>query len=74
MNGVEIMLAIMLLGVAMIDAKLWKLVSEQKRHNKAMELLLQSQRQPLAVSVDDPKLAPQSRSRAQSLTYPEHKK
>ena len=29
-----------LIGVAMIDAKIWKLVLEQGRHNKAAEALL----------------------------------
>jgi hypothetical protein len=29
-----------LLGVALIDGKLWKMVLEQRRHNKAVEQLL----------------------------------
>jgi hypothetical protein len=31
---------IILLGVALIDGKLWKLVLDQRRHNKAVEQLL----------------------------------
>ncbi len=31
---------LILIGVAMIDAKLWKIVLEQRRHNKATETLL----------------------------------
>ena len=36
----EIMVFIVMIGVAMIDAKLWKAVLEQRRHNKAVEQLL----------------------------------
>ncbi|MGE5293475.1 MAG: hypothetical protein ACM3VT_01470 [Solirubrobacterales bacterium] len=31
---------LILIGVAMIDGKLWKMVIEQSRHNKAAEALL----------------------------------
>lgn len=31
---------LILIGVAMVDAKLWKMVLEQSRHNKATETLL----------------------------------
>jgi hypothetical protein len=34
------MVFIILLGVAMIDGKLWKVVLEQRRHNKTVEALL----------------------------------
>ena len=37
----EIMVVIIVLGfLAMIDAKLWKVVLEQRRHNNAVEALL----------------------------------
>ncbi len=36
----EVMILLILIGVAMIDAKLWKVVLEQRRHNKAVEQLL----------------------------------
>jgi hypothetical protein len=36
----EIMVFIILLGVVLIDGKLWKVVLEQRRHNKAVESLL----------------------------------
>jgi hypothetical protein len=29
-----------LLGVAMIDLKIWRMVSEQRRHNQAIEQIL----------------------------------
>jgi hypothetical protein len=32
--------ALILLGVALIDGKLWKVILEQRRHNKAVEQLL----------------------------------
>ncbi|MBK7974421.1 MAG: hypothetical protein IPK07_14460 [Deltaproteobacteria bacterium] len=31
---------LIMLGVAMIDAKLWTVVLEQRRHNRAVEALL----------------------------------
>jgi hypothetical protein len=34
------MVILILLGVALIDGKLWKVVLEQRRHNKAVEKLL----------------------------------
>jgi hypothetical protein len=37
---VEIMVLLILLGVALVDGKLWKVVLEQRRHNKAVEQLL----------------------------------
>lgn len=36
----EIMLFIILLGVVLIDGKLWKMVLEQRRHNRVVEQLL----------------------------------
>lgn len=36
----EIIVFLILLGVALIDGKLWKVVLEQHRHNKAVEGLL----------------------------------
>jgi len=36
----EIMVFIILLGVALIDGKLWKITLEQNRHNRAVEVLL----------------------------------
>jgi hypothetical protein len=36
----EIMLFIILVGVILIDGKLWKVVLEQRRHNSAVERLL----------------------------------
>ena len=36
----EIMVFIILLGVVLIDGKLWKLLFEQRQHNKAVERLL----------------------------------
>jgi hypothetical protein len=30
---------LILIGVAMIDGKLWKMLIEQRRHNQAMEIL-----------------------------------
>ncbi len=33
-------IVLILIGVAMIDAKLWKVVLEQRRHDKVMEELL----------------------------------
>jgi hypothetical protein len=36
----EAMVCIILIGVAMIDAKLWKLVISQRDHNRAVERLL----------------------------------
>lgn len=38
---VSIMVFIIMIGVALIDGKLWKLMSEQSRHNRAVEGLLQ---------------------------------
>jgi len=38
------MVILILIGVAMIDAKLWKMLLEQRRHNKAMEALLATPR------------------------------
>jgi hypothetical protein len=40
----EIMVFLILVGVAMIDGKLWKMVLEQRRHNKAVEALLAENR------------------------------
>jgi hypothetical protein len=40
----EIMVFLILIGVAMIDGKLWAAVLEQRRHNKAVELLLAESR------------------------------
>jgi large-conductance mechanosensitive channel len=37
---VAMMTFIILLGVAMIDAKLWKMMSAQKDHNRKVEALL----------------------------------
>ncbi len=36
----ETVVFIILLAVALIDGKLWKVVLEQRRHNKAVEALL----------------------------------
>ncbi len=36
-----IMVFIILVGVALVDAKLWRIMSEQNRHDKAVEALLQ---------------------------------
>ena len=36
----EVMVFIILLGIVLIDGKLWKVVWEQRRHNKAVEQLL----------------------------------
>jgi uncharacterized membrane protein YedE/YeeE len=36
----EVMVFIILLGIVLIDAKLWKVVLEQRRHNKTIEQLL----------------------------------
>ena len=36
----ESMVCIILIGVAMIDAKLWKLVIAQRDHNRTVERLL----------------------------------
>jgi hypothetical protein len=36
----EVMLFIILVGVVLIDSKLWKVVFEQRRHNRAVEQLL----------------------------------
>ena len=36
----EVMVFIIMLGVALIDGKLWKVVLEQRRHNKTVEALL----------------------------------
>jgi hypothetical protein len=38
--GVEAMVLFILIGVALIDGKMWKLVIEQRRHNKQVEQLL----------------------------------
>lgn len=40
----EIMLFIILVGVILIDGKLWKVVLEQSRHNRAVEQLLAEMR------------------------------
>ncbi|MBC8872534.1 MAG: hypothetical protein H8E44_24130 [Planctomycetes bacterium] len=36
----EIMVLIILIGVVLIDGKLWKVVLEQRRHNRRVEQLL----------------------------------
>jgi hypothetical protein len=41
----EIMVFIILLGVLLIDAKLWKVVAEQRRHNRAVEAILAERRE-----------------------------
>jgi hypothetical protein len=37
---VGVMIFLILLGVALIDGKLWKIVLDQRRHHKAVEALL----------------------------------
>jgi hypothetical protein len=36
----EVMTIFILIGVALIDGKLWRMMAEQGRHNKAIEALL----------------------------------
>jgi hypothetical protein len=36
----NVIILLILLGVALIDGKLWKMVLEQRRHNRAVEQLL----------------------------------
>jgi hypothetical protein len=36
----EVMVFIILIGVIMIDAKIWKIVTVQRNHNRAVEALL----------------------------------
>jgi hypothetical protein len=36
----QVMVFIILIGVIMIDAKIWKIVTMQRNHNRAVEALL----------------------------------
>ena len=44
----EIMVLIILIGVVLIDGKLWKIMAQQSRHDKAQERLLTEIRDRLA--------------------------
>jgi hypothetical protein len=39
-----VMLLFILIGVALIDGKLWKMMAKQKRHNRTVEALLSETR------------------------------